>query len=173
MRTREDGSTPAPTPLNAFTPEYLDLLARRDEPVTGAEADASGPWHLEPLPSPSDGWAVLRQGESLTQGNTPTALFARQDAARLAAAVIPGTGRRPRYRLDKEPDAVGYPVLDDGEVVGHFRFFDENLLAALNVADALVSVPRDLAWLLDSAGGLALDHAGKIALERAVEASGS
>jgi len=25
----------------------------------------------------------------------------------------------------------------------------------------------DLAWVLDAAGGLALDHAGKIALERA------
>ena len=55
--------------------------------------------------------------------------------------------------------------------MGHFQFFDEDLLAALNVADALVSVPRDLAWLMGR--GLALDHTGKIALERAVEAAGA
>ena len=42
------------------------------------------------------------------------------------------------------------------------------LLAALNVADALVSIPGDLAWMIDAAGGLALDHAGRIALERAL-----
>ncbi len=90
----------------------------------------------------------------------------KKDAARLLAAVLPGTGRRLRYRLGKDPDATGfYPLLDDGEVAGVFQFFDETLLAALNVADALVSIPRDLAWLLDGAGGLALDHAGRIALE--------
>jgi hypothetical protein len=66
---------------------------------------------------------------------------------------------------------VGFPILDDNEAVGHIEFFDETFLAALNVADALVSSPRDLAWLLDAAGGLALDHAGKIALERATEAA--
>ena len=170
MRTRKDRSTPVPA--HAFNPEYLELLLRRDEPVTGAEADASSPWHLEPHPS-SGGWAVLRQGESLAKGSAPYALFQKKDAARLAAAVIPGTGRRLRYRLGKDPDALGYPLLDDGEAVGHFQFFDEDLLAALNVVDALVSIPRDLAWLLDGAGGLALDHTGKIALERAVEAAGA
>ena len=70
--------------------------------------------------------------------------------------------------MSKEPDAQGfYPLLDDGEVAGVLQFFDEGLLAALNVVDALVSIPRDLAWLLDGTGGLALDHAGKIAFERA------
>jgi hypothetical protein len=63
--------------------------------------------------------------------------------------------------------------MDDGEVVGHFQYFNETLLAALNVVDALVSAPRDLAWLFDAAGGLALDHAGKIALLRALEAPGT
>lgn len=164
MRTRQDGNTVVSP--NAFTPEYLDLLSHRDEPVTGAEADASGPWHLEPHPQ---GWAVLRQGESLDKGSAPAALFRKKDAARLVAAVLPGTGRRPRYRLGTDAETLGFPLFDDGEVVGHLRFFDESLVDALNVADALVSAPRDLAWLMDGAGGLALDHAGKIALERALE----
>ncbi len=173
MRTRRDGSTPVPpspssspasSPAHAFTPEYLALLAQRDEPLTGAEADAAGPWHLEPHPQ---GWAVLRQGESLERGSRPQAVFARKDAARLAASVLPGTGRRMRYTLGTEADSFwGYPVLDDQQVVGHVQFFDETFLAALNVVDALVSLPADLAWVLDAAGGLALDHAGKIAAER-------
>lgn len=159
MHTLSDGSTPAP---NAFTPEYLALLAERDEPVTAAEADVAGPWHLEPHPL-EDGWAVLRQGASLTS-SPAQASFKHKDAARLAAAVLPSTGRRLRYRLGKEQVALGYPVLDGPELVGHFQYFDQALLAALNVADALVSVPGDLAWLLDAAGQ-SLAHAGQIAFE--------
>lgn len=167
MRTRQNGSTTASAlPANAFAEEYLNLLSQRDEPVTAAEADTAGPWHLEAHPQ---GWAVLRQGESLEKGSAPAAIFLKKDAARLTAAVLPGTGRRLRYRLGKEAELQGYPLLDDGRVVGHLRFFDEDLVNALNVVDALVSMPRDLAWLLDGAGGLALDHAGKIALERAQE----
>jgi hypothetical protein len=165
MRTRPDGST-APVPAHAFTADYLELLAQRDEPVTGAEADAAGPWHLEPY---LEGWAVLRQGESVERNCTPTAAFRQLDTARLLAAVLPSTGRRPRYRLGQERDTLGYPVLDDDQVVGHFPHFDEALLAALNLADALVSVPGDLAWLLDAAGGPTLEYAGRIALHRALE----
>lgn len=167
MRTRLNGSTPASAvSANAFTEEYLELLSQRDEPVTAAEADTAGPWHLEPHPQ---GWAVLRQGESLDKGSAPTAVLQKKDAARLTAAVLPGTGRRLRYRLGKDAEPLGYPLFDDGRVVGHLHFFDEDLLTALNVVDSLVSMPRDLAWMIDGAGGLALDHAGKIALERAQE----
>jgi hypothetical protein len=157
--------TPFDDTPNAFTAEYLELLAERDEPVTAAEADVAGPWHLEARPA--SGWAVLRQGESLASSQ-PVAIFSKKDAARLAAAVLPSTGRRSRYRLGQDPDALGYPVYDDAQVVGHFERFHEDLVVALNVVDALVSSPGDLAWLLDAAGGLALDHAGKIALERAL-----
>lgn len=163
MRTSGDDTTPIPP--NAFAADYLALLSPRNEPVTAAEADTAGPWH--PVSHPWGGWAVLREGTTLSS-RQPRAIFTRQDAARLAAAVIPATGRRPRYRLGKEPDALGYPVFDEAELVGHFEHFDEALLAALNFADALVSVPHDLAWLLDAAGGPALEQAGQIAVERAV-----
>ncbi len=181
MRTRRDGSTavpPSPShpsdptdpsnpPTHAFTAEYLELLSHRDEPVTAAEADVAGPWHLEPH---AQGWAVLRKGESLEKGSRPTAVFQKQDAARLAAAILPGTGRRLRYKLGENPDSIlGFPILDDGEIVGHMQFFDQDFLAALNMVDALVSIPGDLAWVIDAAGGLALDHVGRIALARAME----
>jgi len=174
MRTRRDGSTRVPSspsdpsnpPTHAFTAEYLGLLSHRDEPVTAAEADIAGPWHLEQHPQ---GWAVLRKGESLEVGSRPMAVFAKKDAARLAAAILPGTGRRLRYKLGENPDSLlGFPILDDGEAMGHMQFFDQDFLAALNVVDALVSIPGDLAWVIDAAGGLALDHAGRIALARAL-----
>ena len=161
MHTQPDGSTPAP---NAFTSEYLQLMNQRDEPVTSTAADVAGPWHLEPHPL-EEGWAVQRQGASLTS-SPAYASFKHKDAARLAAAVLPSTGRRPRYHLGKDPDALGYPIFDGPELVGHVQHFDPAFLAALNFADALISAPVDLAWLLDAAGGLALDHAGKIAFER-------
>ena len=172
MRTRRDGSTPtSPSssnpPAHAFAPEYLELLSHRDEPVTAAEADVAGPWHLE---AHAQGWAVLRKGESLERGSRPMAVFAKKDAARLAAAILPGTGRRLRYKLAEEPDSLlGFPLLDDGVAVGHMQFFDQDFLAALNVVDALVSSPGELAWVIDAAGGLALDHAGRIALARVME----
>jgi hypothetical protein len=93
------------------------------------------------------------------------AIFSKKDAARLAAAALPSTGRRSRYRLGKDSDGLGYPVYDDAQVVGHFERFHEDLVVALNVVDALISSPGALAWLLDAAGGLALGHAGKIAVE--------
>jgi hypothetical protein len=165
MHTQTEDSTPAPATFNAFTVGYLVLLDQRDEPVTAAEADVAGPWHLEA--HPTSGWAVLRQGESLEYSQS-VAIFSKKDAARLAAAVLPSTGRRSRYRLGQDPDEIGYPVFDETQVVGHFEHFHEDLVVALNVVDALVSSPGALAWLLDAAGGLALDRAGKIALERAL-----
>ena len=158
MRTPFD-DTPTPSP------RVLELLAERDEPVTAAEAGRRGPWHSEA--NPASGWAVLRQGASL-ESSQPVAIFSKKDAARLAAAVLPSTGRPSRYRLGKDPDALGYPVYDEDQVVGHFERFHEDLVVALNVVDALVSSPGDLAWLLDAAGGLALGHAGKIAVEHAL-----
>jgi hypothetical protein len=139
-------------------------MSARDEPETAAEADTAGPWYLE---THRLGSAVLREGESLEKGSTPAAVFFRQEAALLVAAALPGTGRRLRYRLSADPDAEGrYPVLLEGRQAGTFQFFDENLLAALNVLDALLVAPRDFARLLDAMGGLALEHVDKIAVAR-------
>jgi len=162
MRSHDEDSTRPYA--QAFTPEYLELLDQRDEPGTGPEAETAGPWSIAPHPH---GHAVLRAGESLDHGDRPAAVFTDPDSARLAAAVLPGTGREPRYRLGKVPDAHGYPVWLDGGLAGHLPLFDENLIDALNVADAVVRSPFHLAWLLDAAGGIALRHAGRLAAMRA------
>ena len=171
MRTSKDRSTrPStrpPLPVHVFTPEYLAWLAERDEPETAAAADTAGPWHVEAAGRGQ--WAVFRAGESVKKGSTPTAVFARQEAAQLTAAILPGTGSRQRYRLSPDPDAQGYPILFAGQPAGHSQYFHEDLVAALNVVDALMAAPRDFAWLLDAMGGLALEHVDKIAVARLAE----
>ncbi len=170
MRSRNHGSTSASTvpvvPANAFTAEYLALLNEKDEPITAAEADYAGPWDVADLPG--GGHAVLRPAQVLDRGDEPYAVFSILEVAQIAASVLPGTGREKRYRLgrDEEP-GLGYPVFRAGETIGHVELFDEDLVSALNVIDALLSSPYDFAWLLEAAGGLALQHVGRISMSRA------
>lgn len=169
MRSRDNGGTAhASLPSNAFVQEYLALLAEKDEPLTAAEADYAGPWNVQP--HARGGHAVLRSGESLERSE-PYCLFDVQEVAQIAAAVLPGTGREKRYRLatDEEPGR-GYPIFRSGEIVGHVQLFDEELVSALNVLDALLASPYDFAWLVEAAGGLALQHVGRISMARAAGA---
>jgi hypothetical protein len=151
---------------NAFAEDYLALLNERDEPVTAPEADYAGPWSVEARRQ--GGHAVLRSAEDLERGDVPYAVFGAVEIAQIAAAVLPGSGREKRYRLGKDEDpGHGFPIYRSGEVVGHVRLFDEELVAALNVLDALLASPYDFAWVLEAAGGLALQHVGRISMARA------
>lgn len=167
MRSRNDGSTAVPQmPSNAFAEEYLALLNERDEPITAPEADYAGPWNV--ADRVQGGHAVLRVGEDLGRGDEPYAVFDRLEIAQIAAAALPASGRERRYRLGKEEEpGMGYPVFRAGELVGHIRLFDEDLVTALNLLDALLASPYDFAWLLEAAGGLALQHVGRISMARA------
>ncbi len=168
MRSFDDGIPSRPA--NAFSAEFLSRFEKRDEPPTGSEADVAGPWSVEPIPGL--GFGLFRAGESLTRGFRPAAVFPDRWLALLAAAVLPGTGRDPLLRLNKEPDTLGYGVvLDDGEVVGHCELFDEPLLDAVNVAIGLARSPWSLACLLEAAGPLALERCGAI-LDRWVSKAG-
>ena len=99
MRDQQDGTTPAPStpetsgapliPTHVFDNLYLRLLAHRDEPYTGSEADVAGPWHLEKTATVPIAYAVLRQGESLRRGDEPHAVFTSEDAAHLCIATLP------------------------------------------------------------------------------------
>lgn len=167
MRSHDHGSTAtARVPVNAFTEEYLALLNERDEPITAAEADYAGPWDV--ADHPGGGHAVLRSAQVLDRGDKPYAVFSTLEVAQIAASALPGTGREKRYRLgrDEEP-GLGYPIFRAGEAVGHVQLFDEELVGALNVLDALLASPYDFAWLLEAAGGLALQHVGRISMSRA------
>jgi len=64
------------------------------------------------------------------------------------------------------------PGLDGREAVGRLRVFDEDLVSAVNVAIHLLQAPESLAWLLEAAGGVALERCGVILDERVAEAGG-
>ena len=109
---------------------------------------------------------MLLEGESLAKGGAPIATFLRQEVAQIAAAVLPGTARRLRYRLGEDACERGYPVLFDGFVVGHVRHFRQELADAMTVADALLASPLDFGWLLLALGALAAERAERAAAAR-------
>jgi hypothetical protein len=202
---------------NAFTADFLSRMDEIGEPDGAHEADVAGPWVIVPVRQPGgSGFAVLREWESLEDGDLPYATFRRRETALLAAALLPATGREPLYRLATDPDPAGFPLwnaaasaLDEAgragldaaagseaapgpgggrgddssedqdrehrkvapsdapagvraELAGHLRDFDEGLATALNLAAAMVRSPRCLALLLESAGSIALEQAGRI-----------
>jgi hypothetical protein len=153
---------------NAFDAEYLTWIDRRDEPATVAEADAAGPWVVRR--HPEGGWAVLRAAERLDDGDLPAGVFRRIETAHLMAALLPGTGREATYRLAPEEEPLGFVLEDLDGVAGHLRLFDQRLVAAMNVADALARSPECLARLLEAAGRVALEHAGRILVRHLQEA---
>jgi hypothetical protein len=152
-----------PSSRNAFSDSFLRRIAERDEPPMAGEADAAGPWHVEEVPA--ERWfGLYRLGESRARGFEPVAVFRDRSLALLAAAVLPGTGRDAAFRLHKDsgPDGFAVETGNGGEVVGHTALFDENLIAALHVAESLARSPEALANLLEAAGPLALERAGAI-----------
>ena len=168
MRSFDERSTSSVHP-NVFTTRFLGRMAERDEPPTAGDADVAGPWRVEPIPS--RGFGLFRLGESLSRGFAPVAVFPSRWLALIAAAVLPGTGRDPLVRIDKQPDADGvYPLLLPGqygaEAAGQLRLFDEAFVDAMNVAIHLLQAPESLAWLLEAAGAVALERCGAILDER-------
>ena len=168
MRGFDKRTTSAVHP-NVFTTQFLARLAERDEPPTASDADVAGPWRIEPIPG--HGFGLFRTGESLTRGFEPTAVFPSRWLASIVAAVLPGTGRDPLFRIDQQPDADGvYPLLlpgsDGSEDVGRLRVFDQPLVDAMNVAVHLLQAPESLAYLLEAAGAVALERCGAILDER-------
>lgn len=150
-------------PENAFARAFLARLAGLDEPSTALEAEAAGPWRLVPR---GDLFALLRPWESLP-GDRPRALFRERQAALLAAAALPAVGREPTYRLRPQRTAEGFALERSGDDAGHLTYFEEPLVQALNLLDALARSPVALARLLEAAGATALEAAGR-ALHRSV-----
>jgi hypothetical protein len=101
----------------------------------------------------------------------PAGVFLRKEVAQIVAAALPGSGRLLRYHLSLDSEGRTQLLLE-GRQVSTFRYFDEELLAALNAIDALLAAPRDFAWLLDAMGGLALEHVDTIAVARLEKAGG-
>jgi hypothetical protein len=144
--------------------------AARTAGALGPAEHAEDPGDLAASPH-RGGFALLREWESLEDGDEPYATFDSRELALIAAAILPTTGREPLFRLSTEPEAEGFPLLTlprgaaGGEgvaVAGHLRNFDEDLAVALNFVAALARSPLALARLLEAAGHVALEQAGRI-----------
>jgi hypothetical protein len=171
MRDPEDPTTHSP---NAFEDGFLRRFRQEDEPAAAAEADVAGPWRVEPA-STSDGreaFALWRLGERPQYGDSPSALFLDRSTALLAAAVRPFVGRETFYELGKERWNGGFPLLRQGEAVGWLDLFDEDWAFGVNVLERFTRSPEAIAQLLEAAGPLALEHAGRILRHRVVEEDG-
>ena len=170
MRDRED---PTVVP-NAFAEEFLRRFEQEDEPPSAAEADVSGPWRIEPS-STTDGheaFGLWRSGERLEWGDSPAGLFRERSTALLAAAVRPFVGRDPFYEIGKERWNGGFPLLRQGEAIGWIDLFDEDWTFGINVLERFTRNPEALARLLEAAGPLALERAGRILRERVMDGEG-
>jgi hypothetical protein len=172
MRDRHDSTRLSPG--NAFDRAFLDLLDPEDDPVTATEAVAEGPWTVVRVTAPKipfaepngpEPWAVVREGER-PEDEPPVAAFVHLHPARLATAAVPIAARDPAYRLDREPDPRGFALRQDGRVLGHLPWHQQELVVALNHLDALARSPRALAAVLEAAGASALARIGALLARR-------
>ena len=162
MRDLKDPSTPPP--LNAFAEEFLRFFEQEDEPASAAEADVAGPWEIQPSSTADgrDAFGLWRLGERPEWGDAPAGIFREHATALLAAAVRPFLGRDPFYELGRERWSGGFPLLRQGEAVGWIDLFDEDWAFGVNVLERFTRSPQALAALMEAAGPLALERAGRI-----------
>jgi hypothetical protein len=146
-------------PLNAFSEPYLKAVHELDDPATAHEADTSGPFSLV-----EEGGmiALYHAWESSERGDAPLAVFHRRETALLFQAIWPAIGRSSLYRLRNEPDARGFGVEEDGEVVANLRSFDPVMIVGGHLAACLARSPLSLALLVEAAGPTAQKHVGRI-----------
>jgi hypothetical protein len=183
MRTTDHGNSRAAstTPPNAFDPAFLALVQEREETLTAAEADLSGPWKVEPVPGHPGAIAVLREWESLAKGDLPEAVFLHEEIAELCAAGLPLVEREPLFSLHEVADPAapvcpGHPVVavfgEQGPAVcGWLRHHHSGVTAVLHTLEGLARSPRQLAAVNAVAGGGALRQMGRILAERWAERS--
>ena len=159
MQSDDDRNTPRLP--NIFLQEFLERLARRNEPPAASEAAVAGPWHVEEVRTTF--YAVYRVGESYAQGHRPAAVCSDREPALLIAALLPGSGRELLFQLQKEAGPAGYAVeAGGGEVIGHLAVFDDRLVEALHVVECLLRSPEALANVLEVAGGVVLERVGAV-----------
>lgn len=171
---RDSGDSSTPHSRNAFADDFLRRFETADEPASAAEADGAGPWQIQPFPL-ADGreaFGLFRAGERPEWGDGPAGLFRERSTALLAAAVRPFVGREAYLELGKEPWSSGFPLLRQGEAIGWIDLFDENWAFGINVLERFTRSPEALASLLEAAGPLALQRAGRLLRVRVEEEQG-
>ena len=171
MRDLEDPTIPS---RNAFAEEFLRRFGQEDEPPSSAEADAAGPWQVQPA-STADGreaYGLWRLGERPEWGDPPAGRFRERSMALLAAAIRPLLGKEPYYVLGRDRWSGGFPLFRQNEAVAWIDLFDEDWAFGLNLLERFTRSPQAMATLLDAAGPLALERAGRILRHRVMDPEG-
>ena len=141
-------------PYAVFRRREVALLAAAVLPATGRELL----FRLDTEPD-ADGFPVIASVTASPRRAEPAARSAETLAKTSPAAATPTTPATPAMA---KAGAGATPA-----AAGHLRDFDEGLAFALHLAAALVRSPVALAWLLEAAGHVALEQAGRI-LDRRV-----
>jgi len=132
-------------PYAVFRRREMALLAAAVLPATGRELL----FRLDTEPE-ADGFPLLAPLSAAANRTAPAA----RSSTNLLTTDIPA------------PE-IGSSGVGSHPAAGHLRDFDEALAGALHLAAALVRSPVALAWLLEAAGHVALEQAGRI-LDRRV-----
>ena len=157
----------SPSAPTIFTPEFLHLLAERDESPAASEADLAGPWRYEAVPG-RPGWVgVLRAWEDLAEGDVPRAVFDQEEMAELCAVALALHGRERLVHLAEAAREGRFPMLTaDGEQgpreCGTLALYEPEVVAALHLLLALVRSPAALAAVIEAAGPGAFAQVGRI-----------
>lgn len=152
--------------VNAFSPDFLDILRKLGNPPSARSAVLAGPWEAEEMENKQ--FAVCRRGEPYSETGRAFGVFRTRAEALATAAVLPVVGAPLTLHLNPNGHRLGYVLHDGQEFLGHLARDEERLLPHLHVARALRSDPEALALLLESAGPAALDLLGR-ALRRRIE----
>lgn len=150
-------------PRNAFSDEYLAAVKELDEPSTAHEAETSGPFTLV---EQNGMLALFHAWESPERGDLPQALFHHRETALLFQAIWAASGRSRLFRLRQEPDAHGFGLEEEGQLVGSLRKFDPDVVSGGHFVSHLARTPLSLALLVEAAGPTAQRHVGRLLATR-------
>ncbi len=169
---RRKGPTVAPSAGTAAvspTPPMLPI-----PPAAAAAATAAAPAAPTAQAAQAASAAqAAQEAQAPAAPAAPAAPTAQAAQAAMAAQVAPAvpTAQAAQAAMAAQvapavPATPATPVTPVTPVIGYLRDFDEGLAGALHVAAALVRSPAALASLLEAAGHVALEQAGRILGQR-------
>jgi hypothetical protein len=144
---------------NAFSEEFLDLMATLDELGSFPEAELAGPWKVLAI---EGGFGLYEQWQDTE--DAPIAVFQDRATALKFSAALSAASREPLFRQEPEPNPEGsFNVLSaQGRIEGWLPHFQDRAVGLAHMADYCSRSPFALASILLAAGGATLRKAGEL-----------
>jgi hypothetical protein len=154
---------------NAFRDSFLDRLSARDDEENGGDEDPerAGDWQVHEV----EGRYVLLRDWERPGIDVEACWFYAPEHALIAVAALSAAARGNLFSYGHETAEGTFPIaLADGgaqRIIGENRWFDSDFLESLHALEVARRRPRDLASLIQAAGGTTIATAGQI-LERRI-----